>query len=51
MPHPLPPPYTPWKYAHRAILLLGSYPMEVTRDVPKDMTLFAALVFVREEKK
>lgn len=44
------PHHVPWKYAHRDVLLLVIYPVEIIRDVPKDMNLFVALVFVREEK-
>ena len=36
---------------HRDVLLLAIYSMEITRDVPKDMNLFVALVFMREVKR
>lgn len=51
MSNPVCPSYNPWKCTHRDVLLPRLYPMEIIREVPKDMNLFIAPVFVRKGKK
>lgn len=51
MSNPLFPSYNPQKHIRRDILLPRLYPMEIIREVLKDMNLFIAPVFVRKGKK